>query len=609
MRHVAQLGTPLLVCTLAACGGGGGGGGGGSAPAVPANLAAQVVNGDTIRLTWDGSIGAGSYRVYYDLDAGVERAEASFVEAIAHNNGLALQTIDLDAQPSARVVLAITAVSPNGDESGLSSEVAVAAPDSANFDPLFGDQWHLVNTGQGGGTSGEDANVAPVHAVNILGDGVRIAVVDDGLEIAHEDLLFNVPPGLSFNYLNGSSDPTGGDHGTECAGVAAAIGLNDLGGMGAAPEAQLVGYNLLANLTTANEANAMTRSAAANWISSNSWGATDGLGIPQRSNATWRAAIDSGLVNGRNGLGLIYVWAAGNGGLAGPNPGDNSNSDGQANYFGVIAVGAVGDNGEKASYSENGANLLLCAPSMGDNNHGITTVDRTGAAGVNDGAQPGDYTNPNYTNTFNGTSSSTPLVAGVAALVLEAAPGLTWRDVRLVLARSARQNDAFDASWFTNGGGLKFSHKYGFGCIDAEAAVAVALTHTNVGPLLSETTPDSAVNAPIPDNNATGVSDVINVVGSGINFIEHVEVRFDADDHPYVGDLQVVLVSPSGSQSVLSDANFAVNQASSYDDWVFGTNVHLDEPADGAWTLVVRDLGAGDIGTFNSWGLRIRGRN
>jgi kexin len=576
---------------------------------VPANLAAQAVNGDTIRLTWDGSVAAGSYRVYYDLDAGVERAQASFVEAIAHNNGLALQTIDLDAQPSARVVLAITAVSPNGDESALSSEVVAALPDSANFDPLFGDQWHLVNTGQGGGTFGEDANIAPVHAVNILGDGVRIAVVDDGLEIAHEDLLFNVPPGLSFNYLNGSSDPTGGDHGTECAGVAAAIGLNDLGGMGAAPEAQLVGYNLLLNLTTANEANAMTRSAAANWISSNSWGATDGLGIPQRSNATWRAAIDTGLATGRNGLGLIYVWAAGNGGLSGPNPGDNSNSDGQANYFGVIAVGAVGDNGEKASYSENGANLLLCAPSMGDNNHGITTVDRTGAAGVNDGAQPGDYLDPNYTNTFNGTSSSTPLVAGVAALVLEAAPGLTWRDLRLVLARSARQNDAFDPSWITNGAGVKFSHKYGFGCVDAEAAVAVALTHTNVGSLLSTNTPDSPVNLSIPDNNLTGVSDDIVVAGSGINFIEHVEVRFDADDHPYVGDLQVVLVSPSGSQSVLSDANFAVNQASSYDDWVFGTNVHLDEPADGTWTLVVRDLGANDTGTFNSWGLRIRGRN
>jgi kexin len=569
----------------------------------------QPAGASTIRLTWNGSAGAATYRVYYDLDPSVERASWSLLESTAHDDTLAVQTADFDVQPSARVFLAIAAANANNDLSGLSNVVFAAVPESSSFDPLFGDQWHLVNTGQEGGTQAEDANIAPVHAVNILGDGVRIAVVDDGLEIAHEDLVFNVPPGLSFNYLNGSSDPTGGDHGTQCAGVAAAVGLNDLGGMGAAPEAQLVGYNLLANLTTANEANAMTRNAAANWISSNSWGAPDGSGVPQRSNATWRAAVDSGLANGRNGLGMIYVWAAGNGALAGAEPGDNSNCDGQANYYGVIAVGAVGDNGAKARYSEEGANLLLCSPSLGNNGHGITTVDRSGAEGVNDGAQADDYLDPNYTNTFSGTSSSTPLVAGVAALVLEVAPGLTWRDVRLVLARSARQNDALDASWFTNGAGVKFSHKYGFGCVDAEAAVARALTHSNVGPLVVRTTPNSVLNAPIPDNDSNGVSDTIVVSGSGINFIEHVEVRFDADNHPYVGDLDIRLLSPAGTTSVLSVRNFDAAPASSYDDWVFGSNVHLDEPADGVWTLTVRDLGSGDTGKFRSWGLRIRGRN
>ena len=101
-------------------------------------------------------------------------------------------------------------------------------------DPLFSQQWHLENTGQGGGTAGEDARVVGAWSQDISGRGVRIAVVDDGLEIAHEDLIPNIIPGQSHNYLTNGSDPTptttgtcreaGGSadcHGTAVAGVAA----------------------------------------------------------------------------------------------------------------------------------------------------------------------------------------------------------------------------------------------------------------------------------------------------------------------------------------------------------------------------------------------------
>lgn len=595
----------LVVLGIAACGGGGGGGG--SPPAIPLGVAVNV-NGNVIELTWDSSVGATTYRVYYDLEPGVSRAAFARVAEIAHDGQSAVQGVDLTTEPSFRGYFAVTAVG-GGGESALSSEIAAATAVSVTADPLFLHQWHLSNTGQQGGTNGEDARVVAAWNAGFDGTGVRIAIVDDGLEIGHEDLFSNCPPGESHNYQNNTTDPTGGAHGTSCAGVAAAVGGNDTGLRGAAPEAFLVGYNLLQSLSSSNEANAMTRDMADNWISSNSWGAPDGLGVPQPSRSTWRTAVESGLQNGRNGLGLIYLWAAGNGGQGGGDPGDNSNHDGQANYHGVIAVGAVGDDGIKASYSEDGANLLICAPSMGRANHGISTADRSAAAGYNTGVLP-DFLDANYTNTFNGTSSATPLAAGVVALMLEANPNLTWRDVRLVLAQSARKNHPGDPGWFSNGALHLFNHKYGFGVVDAQAAVTLAQAWTNVGLLITHTTPTKAVNTPIPDADPiTGVSDDIVIAASGINFIEHIEITFDADDHTYIGDLVVFLQSPSGTLSALTVPHNITQPNVPFDNWVFGSNVHMDEPGDGTWTLIVRDVLPGDTGTFKSWRLRIRGRS
>ena len=136
------------------------------------------------------------------------------------------------------------------------------------------------------------------------------------------------------------------------------------------------------------------------------------------------AALRDGVTNGRGGLGNIYTWAGGNGGQIG----DNVNYDGYANSRYTIAVGAIDHNGVRASYSEPGAALLVVAPSAGQA-VGITTTDLMGANGYNAAgtADPGmdPLANVNYTSTFGGTSSSTPVVSGVIALMLEANPNLT----------------------------------------------------------------------------------------------------------------------------------------------------------------------------------------
>ncbi len=602
---------------------GGGGGATTIAPPVPTNVTTTARDANNL-IRWTSVSGATSYNVYWSTTSGVNKTTGAKI-ALANNpealTGLANNT---------RYYYVVTALNVGGEsaESVQVSATPAAAADVA--DPLYGDQWHLKNTGQlsftgVSGVVGEDMDVEPVWQATTpyKGDNIRIAIVDDGLEIGHEDLAANIAAtGLSYNYLTGSTDPTEdptdvspeNGHGTAVAGIAAARDLNGLGGRGAAPRANLVGYNLLQKQTTSSEADAMTRGSPNVHIYSNSWGPPDGDGTLYAPSALWHTAIDNGLASGRAGHGTIYTWAAGNGGDNGNLPPiDNSNYDGYANYRGVIAVAAVNDQGKKSSYSESGANVWISAPG-GEfcDTHAITTTDRTGAVGENPPDPTTgyiDYPNTNYTKCMNGTSSATPGVAGVIALMLQANPNLGWRDVRLILAQSARKNDTTDAGWRVTGGSpvYHFNHKYGFGVIDAAAAVTLASTWANVGPQLSYAPALASPHQAIPDNDATGVSNTINVAGSGITSIEFVEITFSSN-HTYSGDLAIMLTSPAGTVSRLSETHACNPACTTYSGWVFGSAAHLGEAANGNWTLTVKDGAPNDTGTFQSWGLKFYGR-
>lgn len=480
-------------------------------------------------------------------------------------------------------------------------------PPPSGPDPYYSSQWHLKNTGQAGGGVGEDINVEPAWA-SVKGSSVKIAVVDDGMDIYHEDLVSNVVPG-SYNYINGGSDPSANSkHGTQVAGLAGARDLNGTGVRGVAPRASLVSYNLLRNWSTSNAADAATRGLV--HVNTNSWGPADD-GDLHDPGTLWRDAIEYGLTQGRGGLGTVYTWAAGNGGT-GPWPYiDNSNYDGQANHRGVIAVAAVTDKGFKASYSERGANLWVSAPAGEYCSSGqtLTTTDMTGLAGSNSGFGTTDYSNNNYTKCMNGTSGATPIVAGTVALMLEANPKLTWRDVRLILAETARKNDPF-GSWTLNGAGYDVSYDYGFGVVDAGAAVARAKAWANVGPLLGPCVASSSPAQPIPDlitgTPSIPVVDTINMAGCAITKIEWVEVTFNTD-HTYSGDLDVMIEAPSGTLSRLAEPHDC-GACSPYSNWVFGSARHLGEGVNGTWTLTVADGIPGDTGTLQSWGLKFYGR-
>ncbi|GAB4546837.1 MAG: hypothetical protein Tsb0013_06030 [Phycisphaerales bacterium] len=389
---------------------------------------------------------------------------------------------------------------------------------------------------------------------------------------------------------------SGDYHGTACAGIAAAAddGTNCVG---AAYNAEIAGWRVdFPTSTDLDFADAFDFQLGINEIDSNSWGPNDFALFVAPMSAVELAAVENSIANGRGGLGRIHVKAGGNGLGAD----DDANFDGVANSRYFISVSATDHRGEQSGYSEPGACHLVNAPSSGDN-VGTVTSDVEGMPGVGDGYTGGDFT----TTGFGGTSSACPLVAGVVALMLEANPALTWRDVQYVLALSAQRNDPSDPDWTTNGAGHWVNHKYGFGRVDAGAAVALAQSWTGVGPDIVE---DYTWSVPspitIPDDGVGDVVISLNVSGSGIDAIEFVEFTVDMT-HTWQGDVDIVLTSPDGTQSVVGGRGGDPGDGFVY---TFTSRRHLGEQPNGTWTLRFVDTYPFlDTGTVNGATLRLIG--
>lgn len=461
-------------------------------------------------------------------------------------------------------------------------------------DPLIGDQWHLKNAG----ATRTHVNVENAwrygETGGVKGSGVRIGIVDDGLQTAHPDLSANVDTTNDYDWLGNDNNPnpgSGDDHGTSCAGNAGARGNNATGVSGTAPEATLVGLRLISTVevTDSQEAAALAHLPQLIQIKSNSWGPSDDgnqLGAP---GPLTRAALANAAATGRGGLGSIFLWAGGNGG----DVLDNSNYDGYANDIHTIAVAACDNSGGQSWYSEPGANLVVAAPSNGGS-LGITTTDRTGTSG---------YASGDYTDDFGGTSSATPTAAGIVALMLEKNPGLGWRDVQEILIRSAFKIRPTDSDWSDNPAGFHFNHKFGAGLIDATAAVDLAATWTNLAAATSQTVSQTALNVSIPDNNATGITRSFTFSGTNLR-TEHVTVTLSSS-HVNLGDLEVTLVSPSGMISRLAERHDHFGE--SYDGWTFSSVRHWGENSGGTWTLRVADRRSGTTGALTAASVTIHG--
>jgi subtilisin-like proprotein convertase family protein len=507
-----------------------------------------------------------------------------------------------------------------------------ATPLSLPNDPLFVNEWHIRGRGQNGAKKASDAKITPVWEQRdssgnlIRGTGITIGIVDDGVQMDHPDLNPNVSTSYFYNWNSGSTnDPnpkySSDNHGTAVAGVAAAAGFNGIGVTGVAPSAQIVPMRFIADdWTDADEANMYAYGNGSVRIKNNSWGLGNystaltslGSGSEYSSSSGWGVQSESpdGSLTGSAlaaaaKQGQIILFAAGNG----QQQQENTNFRGRQNSIYTISVAAVNDQAKQCTYSTPGSSVVISAPSGRDavRPQGTSTTDRTANEGYNLTGVTDDYSDRSFTENFNGTSSATPVVSGVTALVLQANSSLNWRDVKEIYIRSATKNDSGDSDWALNGAGFWFNHKYGAGLINASDAVRLAKNWSNLGTMTYVSAPLTSLPATIRDNNSSGLVKYFDTRSlSGLR-VEHATVTTDIT-HPSRGELEIQLTSPDGTTSRLAEkhTSYAADPAD-YPNWTFSTVHNWGEDSRGLWKLKIADRVSGNTGTLNSATLTLYG--
>ena len=479
-------------------------------------------------------------------------------------------------------------------------------------DTNFKDQWHLRNT-----ASGEyDLNVVKVWN-DYTGAGVKVFVFDNGFDYTNPDLLPNYDQTNDHDYGNNDDDAapfySNDNHGTAVAGIIGAA-RNGTGVVGIAYDSSLTGFRIdfgvSANTwaTTFASMLADTVTDGGDVVNMSFGGAGSFDTFDGATNVTaMRAAIGTAVADGRDGLGLVLVKSAGN---SREDPFfDNNGFPIDVNHNSMdsdsrqIIVAATNRDGFVTEYSSFGAPVLISAfgsPIAGE----IVTTDRVGSAGYNTASD-----DPGVDFGFNGTSAAAPMISGVVALMLQANPDLGWRDVQEILAYSARhvgsvvdgtttaQSELNPWDWNHarnwNGGGLHYSQDYGYGLVDALAAVRLAeswqaaATSANEKTAVIDMVDSSTV---IPDGNASGT--VFTGETTKALDVERVVVDLTLSATK-ASDIEVYVTSPDGiEQRLISD------QSSFFTS--FSGTLHLNcqafrgETSKGEWSVRVVDAVTGN---------------
>lgn len=529
-------------------------------------------------------------------------------------------------------------------------------------------------------------NVEPPHAAGIKGQGVKVMVLDDGVDIRNEDLSPNVNSAMTFNFESNSTDPTPGAlypdaaHGTNVAGIIAAA-QNGIGVMGIAPRAVLGGARFLVPATISPDV--MLAYGGASWskdtdVFNASFGGNPEV-PPSYDDATASSSLTAvrALPNLRGGKGAVFVKASGNEfeGLgtrtcpttfSGIFSCENPVNDTETLESNIVTVAALNAKGVKASYSNAGSVNWVTglggeygAKGIYGENQDSTSTDgpvmfSTDLSGCTNGyskssvsqgflngtSQRGgvaDNAGCNYSY-MNGTSAATPTVAGVVALVLQANPALTWRDVREILRATARKIDdgyetrsarntrvdltsttptlstvvgtktdytvgatsvPLELGWQKNGAGYWYSNWYGFGLVDASAAVTMAKSYaSNSTPsqgagLPVNSTPFSGANAADLTSFAYGtVTKIGQLQISGTGKVDQMQVRVSGSI--CIGAVGIAVKSPSGMVSLLAtpyniyyapNAQSATSTAASVSNYTLGSFAFYGEPTIGTWEI------------------------
>ena len=534
---------------------------------------------------------------------------------------------------------------------------------SSITDPLYKYQWYLFNDGSEGRKKGIDINVLPVWAKGYVGKGVNVGVIDDGFDPWHPDLKENFP---ESNLFYKKADPQSGvgeaepqsvkcdSHGTKVMGIMAARD-NTIGIRGIAHRANFYGYDFSligghpSGLSEFFEDLSRDKNLSSIAVWNMSWGKSPESFYHRLPDRVSRA-FDVILEDGFHSRGPSLVVASGNlvpknrdknkkknSSNNNNNPksqplnfgGNASNSD-YNNHYGVIAVNAIRGDGELPDEQSNlylftpghtvGTNIWVIAPTGGKTTYNTACRD--------DEDYPGDYSSIGF------TSGAASIVSGVIALLRGAYPLLTWRDVKLIIAESAKKIKPVRKAGFVSDGYQPSGHMYhdsqkeqsyhrlaGFGLVDAGKAFEIAEDWDPLPPMKTGTY--SKTHSPPLDTSAeeTEYTTSLEVSGSEINFVEsltlEMEITPPANKSLWL-KAKLTLASPDGKKAYFYDyqvirSHFGERALldQNHTSLILLTNRFLGYPSpDGTWTLSLEHFNDADkiaITEIKSWKITIRG--
>ncbi|XP_076240659.1 neuroendocrine convertase 1 isoform X2 [Calliopsis andreniformis] len=419
-------------------------------------------------------------------------------------------------------------------------------------DELWDQEWYLQDTRSNKALPKLDLNVLPLYQLGVTGRGVRIAVLDDGLEYTHDDLRNNYDPYISYDVNEGDDDPLPryelsgiNGHGTRCAGEIAMEANNKKCGVGIAFEASIGGIKLLDGLVNDRvEGEALGYKSEVVDIYTASWGPADDGKSLEAPGRLAMEALERGITMGRSGKGSIYVWASGNGG----SKSDDCGCDGYVSSIYTIAVGSASQTGRFPWYGESCPATLATTYSSGAyHDQMIATTDLRNTC----------------TTRHTGTSASAPLAAGILALALQVNKDLTWRDVQHLIVWTSEYNP------------LRIDKRLAYG--------SVSRIRFEAGNECRST-------------------------GKKITFLEHVEIEVSLE-YNLRGALQMHLTAPSGTTVQILKPRKLDDSTAGFEKWKFMSAASWGEDPYGSWTLDIMDeIGPrGNNGTMKAFALILHG--
>ncbi len=407
-------------------------------------------------------------------------------------------------------------------------------------DPLVDTQWALendgINTEKWDGMEGADMNVFNAWATSTGSSDIKIAVIDEGVDLNHPDLVHNLLPGFDATGQGNLGDCGGDDaHGTACAGIVAASGNNNNGISGVAYGCKIIPVRI----AYTNETSWITKNSwladGINWawqtagadVLSNSWGGgTVSMAID--------FALNGAVEEGRGGLGTPVLFSAGNNDGAVCYPATNKN------VIAVVAMNMCNQrkapdscDGENWWGSNYGINADVAAPGVK-----ILTTDISGQAG---------FSHSDYTSNFNGTSSACPNAAGVMALILSAKPDISESNARFALESTCRKTGDYTYdSGVPNQPNGTWSLELGYGSIDAYAAVQ------SVAPVASNDAGIVTILSPLGNNCSDNAQPILALRNNGKFNLETAYIHVQVDEGP------VYTYAWNGSLSSLQITNVVI---------------------------------------------------